>query len=373
MTIRKLFFWMHLIAGSIAGTVILIMSLTGVLLTYEKQITAWADHRGYGSAPRRSGASRMSVEALIARVRDARNATPSTVTLRNDPDSPAVFAFGRDNAVLADAFTGEILGEGSRGVRAFFRAVTDWHRWLGADGRNRAAARAVTGACNLAFLFLVMSGLYLWWPSTWTRQTLRAVTWFRGGLSGKARDFNWHNVIGFWCCVPLFFIVLSGVVMSYPWANNLVYRLGGSTPPAQGMRPGAGCPERGKATELRGARPTEQPGSFNAPPLNLSLHGIDRLWNRAEEQVAGWRSISLRLPASERAPLTFTIDEGGAGQPQKRSTLTLSRATGEIVRLETFSSLDAGRRLRVWLRFVHTGEYYGWVGQTLAGIASLGG
>jgi uncharacterized iron-regulated membrane protein len=37
-----------------------------------------------------------------------------------------------------------------------------------------------------------------------------------------------------------------------------------------------------------------------------------------------------------------------------------------------FSSLDAGRRARTWLRFVHTGEYYGLIGQTIAGVASAG-
>ena len=54
--------------------------------------------------------------------------------------------------------------------------------------------------------------------------------WFRTGISGKARDFNWHNVIGLWCAVPLFFVVAGALVISYPWASNLVYRLAGSQP-----------------------------------------------------------------------------------------------------------------------------------------------
>ena len=31
----------------------------------------------------------------------------------------------------------------------------------------------------------------------------------------------------------------------------------------------------------------------------------------------------------------------------------------------------AGQRARSWFRFVHTGEQYGVIGQTIAGIASL--
>ena len=100
---------------------------------------------------------------------------------------------------------------------------------------------------------------------------------------------------------------------------------------------------------------------------------MDGAWKRAETQVGGWKAITLRLPASDRAPWSFTVDEGYAGQPQLRGTLTVDRETGEVARWETFDSFDAGRRFRTWLRFVHTGEYYGLAGQTIAGIASAGG
>jgi uncharacterized iron-regulated membrane protein len=40
---------------------------------------------------------------------------------------------------------------------------------------------------------------------------------------------------------------------------------------------------------------------------------------------------------------------------------------------EQFSDLSAGRRLRSWTRFLHTGEALGLTGQALAGIACLGG
>ena len=43
MTLRKVLFWCHFTAGVCAGLVILLMSFTGVLLTYERQILAWAE------------------------------------------------------------------------------------------------------------------------------------------------------------------------------------------------------------------------------------------------------------------------------------------------------------------------------------------
>jgi uncharacterized iron-regulated membrane protein len=51
----------------VAGVVILIKSVTGALLTYERQIVAWADTRHHRVAPPRQR-RRLSMEALIAKV-----------------------------------------------------------------------------------------------------------------------------------------------------------------------------------------------------------------------------------------------------------------------------------------------------------------
>ena len=100
---------------------------------------------------------------------------------------------------------------------------------------------------------------------------------------------------------------------------------------------------------------------------------MDALWSRAAGQVPGWRSISLRVPASAAAPAVFTIDTGDGGQPHRRSTLTLDTQTGATRSLETFSDLTLGRRIRTTMRFAHTGEVLGIAGQTIAGLASAGG
>jgi uncharacterized iron-regulated membrane protein len=355
--LRKVIFWCHLVAGVGAGVVVLIMSVTGVLLAYERQLTRWADTRGYKVSRPSPEAARIPVETLLGRAREMQAAAPSSITLYSDAEAPAAVSLPGGRSLFVNPYTGEVFGDGSPRVRAFFRSVTDWHRWLGAGGENRAAARAVTGAANLVFLFIVASGFYLWWPRNWTRNSVRAVTWFRRGQGGRARDFNWHNVIGFWSALPLFVVVLSGVVISYTWASNLVYRLAGEQPPAQLQRGGA---QGGAGAQQGGATP-------------VPLDGLEALMSRAGRQVEGWRSITLQLPQKPDAPVTFAIDLGNGGQPQLRSQLALDRKTGEVVRWEPYSNNTQGRRLRSWLRFAHTGEVYGLVGQTIAALASLGG
>jgi uncharacterized iron-regulated membrane protein len=253
-----------------------------------------------------------------------------------------------------------VLGEPAPGLRAFFRATTNWHRWLALEGASRPTGRLVTGIANLVFLFIVVSGIYLWVPRVWTRLQFAQVLWFRRGLPGKARDFNWHNVIGIWSALPLAVVIAGAVPISFPWASDLVYRIAGETPPARPAAPRADAPVgRGRA-----ARASAAPVSFA---------GLDAAWAAAEARVPEWRAISTRLADRADAPFTLTIDAGYGGQPQKRGTLTVDRATGAVRSWETFDALSPGRRARSWLRFAHTGEYYGLAGQTLAGLVSAGG
>jgi uncharacterized iron-regulated membrane protein len=172
--------------------------------------------------------------------------------------------------------------------------------------------------------------------------------------------------------------VLSGVVMAYPWATNLIYRMTGNNPPVPTLASPPGRKDRpsvdsSRKRENRPAESQAEPGvPSSAPPADDS--SIDRLMDqliaRARLQVPLWRSMTIRMP-SERGPLTLMVDEGDGGRPDQRSQFFLDRKTGDI-RWETFSSYDSGRRLRTWLRFAHTGEAAGIFGQTMAAIASSG-
>jgi uncharacterized iron-regulated membrane protein len=326
----------------------------------------------------------MPIEEVIGRVTaEQPDLTPTAVTVRSDPHAPVAIAAGQ-RTIYADAYSGTILGEPTRNVRALISELRAWHRWLAIEGENRPIAKAITGWSNFIFLFIVLSGMYLWIPRRWSWQSVGAVVLFRGGLSGKARDFNWHNVIGIWSAVPLALVVATAMPISFPWATTLIYRAAGEEPPRPNG-PAAAAPREGGAAQAgRGGRPAEQgapgTGRGGAPregnrerrPEAPILAGLNARWATAERQVADWKSINLRLPTSADSPLTFTIDRGNGGQPQYRSTLIMDGKTGEVARWETFENQSLGRRLRSWSRFTHTGEAFGLFGQTIAGLVSLG-
>ena len=351
-TLRRLVFWIHLLTGLTAGVVILVICVSGVLLAFEPQIVDYAERHLCTVSPPTADARRLPIDVLVARAQEVRgDAKPTAIVLRAEPHAVVRVAFGRDDVMGIDPYTGAVVGYGSK-THATMHVIEDWHRWLG----SKEVLRPVTGAANIAFLFLAISGLYLWWPRTWTRTAVRAVAVFDPRLSGRARDFNWHNTAGLWCAPVLVVLTLTGVVMSYQWANNLLYVMTGNTPPPP---PGAERTARGDGERRR-----------SAATAGASL---ETLAVRAASQVAGWHRIMLRLPQQPGGRITAFIIEEPSWGPIPRSQLTLDPITGAVVRWEPHTAANLGRKLRTWVRYLHTGEAFGVIGQLIAGVASAGG
>lgn len=347
---RKIIFWLHLTFGVTAGVIIFIMTVTGALLAFEKNITGFAEGDMRAVAAPSENAQRLPISEIIGKARAAKpDAKPSNITIQNEPDAAAIVALGREGQFFVNPYTGEITGTGASGARRFFRAVTDLHRWLALSGDGRAVGKAITGACNLAFLFLAISGIYIWFPRRLSWRHFKAALTFRWKVKGKARDFNWHTVIGFWSSLTLIVLTLTAAVISYQWAGNLLYTLTGNEPPKQ----------------QQNAPNNEAEQSF-VPPENL-----DEIWAKAENHT-NWESISLRLPVMKDAAV-FTVDEGIYWNMFGRSTLTVDPQTVEVVKWEAYGEQNSARQLRSWFRFTHTGESFGIVGQFIGFLACVGG
>lgn len=352
MTLRSLLFWLHLVAGVSAGLVVLVMSATGVALTFQPQHLE-ASRASLSTLTIPDGAGRWPLEALVEKATATKEAKATAVTVREEPASAVLVRFGRSDGVYLHPWTGEVLADPAAGWQAVYRTLTGWHRWLGAT-ESRAAARAVTGASNLAFAFLALSGLYLWFPRRWTSAAVRAVVWFRRSQTSQARDFNWHHVFGFWSAAALLALTLSGAVISYDWAKSLVYAVAGDVrpPPDKERAP----PEAVRAT-----------AHIGQPALTY-----DALIARAAETAPGWSSLTLTLPVQD-APVHLSLQRAGQPPPYATVELALEPVTGEVLARRAFEDQSSGRRLRGFLRFLHTGEALGWPGQLAAGVASLAG
>ena len=347
--LRKTIFWLHLSAGVSAGLIILMMSVTGVILTYERQMQVWEDGPYYSNPE--PGQQRLSLDELLAAANQTEGFTATSLIVNSAEDAPLIARQGRSQTQHLNPYTAEIYEPHSDALSGFFSDVRSLHRWFLVTGDGRGTARDITGAANLLFLFLLLSGTYLWLPKIITWATLKTRIFFNPQVSNsQARDFNWHHVFAFWAAIPLLVIIPTASVFNYGWANNLVYTLAGDSPPQR--------------------QPAITPDPADEP---VRLQSYESLLNTAETYRQDWRTIGFSLPQPGAQTITFTIDEGNGGQPHLRHSLTLDRQTGEESAWVPFTDQAPGIQARRWVRFLHTGEALGLTGQTIAGLASAAG
>ena len=348
MPFRKVVFWIHLTCGLVVGLVILIMCVTGVLLTYSRQMTVWAD-RHHWSPPAVEG-QRAPLSEFVTNARGYDPArTVTGLTLYPGTDGPVATVMG-DRWLYFDPSTAEVRGWSSDRMRRFLGFVQDWHRWLNRSRDNRAVGRFVTGWSNVLALFMVLSGMYLWIPRRWRWLHFKPILLYNRKAHGKARDFNWHHVFGFWMGIPLLLVIATAIPLSFSWARNITYRVAGATPPPAPSPPPA---------------PAEPRTPFDVTTLT------NRLLEPALK-VPDWQWISVGVPADSGSAVMVVASTGWI-EAHKRQEFTFDAATGTQLSYQTFRDFSPDRRVRIYYRYTHSGEHFGYWGQAIAGLASLAG
>jgi uncharacterized iron-regulated membrane protein len=357
-TLRKLVFWSHLVCGLDRGRRHrAIMSATGVAITFEHELLDWLDRDVARVTVSPAGTAPKPLAELQARRRP--RSIPAfkvtTILVPRDPDRRLHFS----RRARPPRSTSIPTPVHRRRPEAPTRPTT-CHR-----GPDRVAplarrqrrsrppsARLVTGVCNAAFLGLCLTGLWLWFPRKWSRRALRPLVWFVGDYRGKARDFNWHNVLGLWSAPALIVLTATGVVISFGWAHNLVFHAAGEQP--------------SKFRDFRMmavAVPTVSPVSPRMPRLEL-----DAIHARLLREFPTAESIAytLQTDVPSLRPLDVAVFEPAMFSTAGRVMTYVDPFRGDVLSATRFSDRSAGLQARVWIRFLHTGEAFGLTGKIIA-------
>ena len=359
MTFRKSIFWLHLSAGLSAGLIVAVMSATGAAIAFEEEILGWID-RDVRTVAVPKHATPLTLDEIDAAVKTQRPELRITNRIVPRAANQAYeFRAGRVGAVYVNPYTGQVLEPKSKAAHDFLHKLEEWHRWLGMEGKGRATGKLITGVANLLFLFLCVTGVYMWWPRSWKPRAWRPAIWFVARLGGRARDFNWHNVFGCWSAIVLIAIVTSGVVMSFQWANRLVFTLAGEQVPQRGN-----VQQAGPRVDV----PPPEPGRDK-----LSR---DAVVQRVAAQFPQWESIAFdsgqqRGERSAIEPINVVVSSKAAFQTRGRIQLAIDPYRGNVLSKVGFEDQSRGTRARIWLRFLHTGEAFGLLGKVIATIATL--
>lgn len=155
--------------------------------------------------------------------------------------------------------------------------------------------RKVVGWLGWAMFVSCATGLWLWWPRNGA--VLKGLRWRRGpGVLS-----NLHHMVGFWVCVPLAVLSLTGVYISFPQTSRAVFGL--PQPPPRAAGPGRFAPPvaetRLTLSQAVAIAQAEAPGAALAE-VNVPTKG----------KAPAWR-VGLRVPGADRPKTIQVVDATG--------------------------------------------------------------
>lgn len=360
MPFRTAIFWIHLAAGLTAGVVIFIMAVTGIAIAFEEEVLAWQDREvsRLQISESQAGQAPLKMAELISRIRAERPASPVvSIAVFRDPLRAWDFQLDDGTLLYVNPYNG-VAGESrAQSVHEAFHKLEEWHRWLGDADGVASTGRLVTGICNLAFVVLCVTGLYLWFPRKWGWRSLRPLLLLKRGSRGKARDFNWHAVFGFWSLPVLLLLAVTAVVISFEWGHRLVFTVAGEEAPKSRTY--------GMMAVPAPVMPAPAPGTARLPKEELITYLV-----RAFPE---WESIALEDLTQETGPpgpLEIGVTVPGWMPSRAYIPVKADPCTGAILQAVRFEERSPGLQARVWMRFLHTGAAFGLPGKIIACLAT---
>lgn len=375
--LRKLWFQLHWFMGITVGVVLIILGVTGGMLTFEREIIRAINSDVLRVEP--LDTQRLSPEALL---RQAQEVLPerqiNSLSLSSDPQDAATVNVAGDGPQARrgvnhyfNPYNGELIGAELKG-QAFFRTLQRLHRWLlmGDVGKQ------ITGAATIMLIILVLSGIYLRWPRSWKA----LAGWFTFSFRRSGRGFisSMHGVVGTWV-LPLYLLAaLTGLYWSYDWYRAGLHELSGVPMP---VRPGPPQPaqEGNAGARAGGARSGEEAprgrmgreASSPREPVADRFAQVDRAW-RLFEQAAplGYSTATLRLP-QPGGDYQFMYFDPRPAHERAWNRLTLAAGTGEVQSHIRYADRPLNEKLMSSMLPLHSGSFFGMPGRIAMMVASL--
>ena len=350
-TLRQAWFQLHWLVGITAGTLLLVIGLSGAILAFRDELLDLFNPGVRSVAVRQAPV--LAPDALLAAVQGAHpHERVTTLMLYAEAGASARVVFApppgqrRGEVAYVDPYSGAMLPP-LRGNGAF-EWVESLHRWLLLP---REPGRAVLGTLALCLVGLALSGLYLRWPRN--VKDWRAWLTINPKLKGRSFLWNLHAIAGTWALPCYLVFALTGAYWSFDIVRDTV----------DGWADARRAPRTAEA-------PAKEGGKRKAPAQPQRLPALDQAWTAFTARAPDWEMASIALPAKAAPELQFSWLGQDAPHPRARSRMTIG-LDGTLVKDEPYAQLSSGKRALAAIYPLHMGTFWGLPGRIVMMLASL--
>jgi uncharacterized iron-regulated membrane protein len=394
----------HLWAGLSSGLIVLLICLSGTIYVFNTEIRELSRPEMYHVSPS-TGSQRLASEKLIAIVSRETGGKVVSIKIPADPERSYVLtvrkpeeskpgenreAKGKVRAeertkensgkrsgekpgsekpgppargiqYMVDPYTGQILGNSSEktAITEFMQLMFSLHRWLLLDRieeplfgelPNRTLGSYISGSATILFTLGVITGMVIWFP--------RKFRSWKNGLKIKW-DGNWkrvnhdlHNSLGFYSCILLFLMGITGPQWSFSW-----YR--------EGLRKTLGT------YQPEGAPKPETPHSNIQGMGNAKTLFISDFIGSANKTLNYTGDLTITLAADSAEAIVVNKVKTGFFAPVAGDKVYLDQYTASVLQSDIFSAKPLNERISASIKALHVGDFFGSFSKILYFLACL--
>ncbi len=242
--------------------------------------------------------------------------------------------------IFVNPYNGAILEKYSYKETGFYQ-VFALHRWL--LGGENSIGKLITGVATAIFLFILITGIILWWPKT-KRIMLRQLK-IKQNASWKRINHDLHLVFGFYSAIFLFIFAFTGLAWSFEWFNKGIYQVTNSPlkapPPPKSVY---------KATE------------------KLSL---EQALTSARQTYSNAVYYTVSLPKDITDAIAVSALPKNALHESATDAVYIDQFSGDVLQKVPFGNRSLGAKVRSTFKPVHTGSIWGIPSKIVAFIVCL--
>jgi len=325
--VRKLIFNLHLYTALVAGVFVVILGVTGSIMAFEEELDHMFNPALFRIQP---GGQKLPIAQLLGSLRAAFPGQRfSGLHIGSKPDE-SYYTGVKGATVFVNPYTGQVLG-----VRPQPTTLQNIHQLhlrllLGPTGKS------VVNIVSFILVWLVLSGIYLWWPLKRARIKFGASLW--------RVVFDTHHAVGIYSALFLLAAGISGIVIHFDgtigdWLNEAVH----ARSPVR-MVP---------STPIEGVAPITP----------------DEAVQRALAAIPGTSSIAVTGPNGPKGSYDVRLRFPEDLTPGGRSWVVVDQYSGKPLFIENSRTAPAGTWTIIQNRAIHTGDILGYPTKILMSVS----
>ncbi|MBS0029268.1 PepSY-associated TM helix domain-containing protein [Chitinophaga sp. 22321] len=357
MPLKKTILKLHRWLGLTSGLVVFILGITGCLYAFIDELKPVVyRQRMFVEVP--EGGRRLPMNVIrekaqaaigkayklqLAEVPVAANRSVSFRTLKVNPDG-LLYATYMEYfyRIYVDPYTGVVLKiENTKWE--FFSTVVNLHINLLLGPKIGAT---IVNWSVLIFVVMLISGIVLWWPGNKAAAKQRFSFKWKTTTKWKRKNYDLHNILGFYSMIILLVIAISGLVFSYQWVSNGIQWI------------------------ANGGKPVVLPAPVLSDTTHPGTYSLEKILADAVVKAPEGTTFFVGIPKDSKTAVSVFARRDGKPL-YKAVRMQYDQHSAAMLTRRSFADMSNGERINAMNYDIHVGAVLGIPGKILAFLASL--